>query len=199
SKRVKQRPLPEEMQMSRVTQFLIASVFLLSTSAAFAEDMKVGYVDMQRALTETEDGKKAKDRLKKDFDQKQKELNEQQDALRKEKEDLEKKRTLLPADKVHEKEAELGAKLEKLQATYMRLQSDLAAKEQKETGKIFERMNKIMQKIAAAENFSMVVDKSELVFAKPHLDLTNELIRRYNGGGQKPATPPTPPPAKGKK
>ena len=28
----------------------------------------------------------------------------------------------------------------------------------------------------------MIVDKSALVFAKPHLDLTNELIRRYNGG-----------------
>ena len=36
----------------------------------------------------------------------------------------------------------------------------------------------------------MIVDKSALVFAKPHLDLTNELIRRYNtgkaGGGRGP-------------
>ena len=48
--------------------------------------------------------------------------------------------------------------------------------------KIFERMTKIIAKIAAAENFSMILDKSALVFAKPHLDLTNELIRRYNGG-----------------
>src|SRR5262249_11170991 len=83
SKRVKQRPLPEEMQMSRVTQFLIASVFLLSTSAAFADDIKVGYVDMQRALNETDDGRKAKEKLKKDFDQKQKELDEQQNQLKK--------------------------------------------------------------------------------------------------------------------
>jgi outer membrane protein len=183
-----------EMQMSRVTQFLIASVFLLSTTAAFAEDMKVGFVDMQRALTETDDGKKAKDKLKKNFDQKQKELDEQQNALRKDKEDLDKKRTLIPADKVHEKEAELGARLEKLQQTYMRLQQELAAQEQKETGKIFERMNKIIQEIAASENFSLIVDKTALVFAKPHLDLTNELIRRYNGGGgggTSKAGPPT--------
>jgi Skp family chaperone for outer membrane proteins len=43
-------------------------------------------------------------------------------------------------------------------------------------------MNKIIAKIAASENFSMIVDKSALVFAKPHLDLTSELIRRYNSG-----------------
>jgi outer membrane protein len=179
--------------MSRVTQFLIAAVFLFGTSAAFAEDMKVGYVDMQRALNETDDGRKAKEKLKKEFDQKQKELDEQQNQLKKDIEDLDKKRTLLPADKVRDKETELRAKLEKVQQTYMRHQQDLSAKEQKETQKIFERMTKIISEIAAAENFSMIVDKSALVFAKPHLDLTNELIRRYNGGAQKGAAPATPP------
>ena len=171
--------------MSRVTQFLVAAVFLLSTSAAFAEDIKVGFVDMQRALNETEDGRKAKEKLKKEI------------------EDLDKKRTLLPADKVREKEAELRVKLEKVQQTYMRHQQDLSGKEQKETQKIFERMTKIISEIAAAENFSMIVDRSALVFAKPHLDLTNELIRRYNGtapkaGGTAPAAPAAkqPPPKK---
>ena len=187
--------------MSRVTQFLIASVFLFGTSAAFAEDTKVGYVDMQRALNETEDGRKAKEKLKKDFDQKQKELDEQQNQLKKEIEDLDKKRSLLSPDKVREKEAELRAKLEKVQSTYMRHQQDLSGKEQKETAKIFERMTKIISEIAAAENFSMIVDRSALVFAKPHLDLTNELIRRYNGtagkaGGGAPTTPPAKQPPK---
>ncbi len=174
--------------MSRVTQFLVAAVFLLGTSAAFAEDAKLGYVDMQRALNETEDGRKAKEKLKKDFDQKQKELDEQQTQLKKDIEDLDKKRTLLPADKVREKEAELRSRLEKVQQTYMRHQQDLSGKEQKETAKIFERMTKIIGEIAAAENFSMIVDKSALVYAKPHLDLTNELIRRYNKGAA-PAAP----------
>ena len=169
--------------MSRVAQFLIAAGFLLSTSAAFAEDFKIGYVDMQRALNETDDGRKAKEKLKKDM------------------EDLEKKRTLLPADKVREKEAELRTRLEKVQQTYVRHQQTLSAAEQKETAKIFERMTGIIQQIAAAENFSMIVDKSALVFAKPHLDLTNELIRRYNGGASKagPAAPGNKAPAAPKK
>jgi len=185
-----------EMTMSRVTQFLVAAVFSLSASAAFAEDAKFGYVDMQRALNETEDGRKAKEKLKKDFDQKQKELDEQQTQLKKDIEDLDKKRTLLPADKVREKESELRSRLEKVQQTYVRHQQDLQGKEQKETAKIFERMTKIISEIAAGENFSMIVDKSALVFAKPHLDLTNELIRRYNsqkaGGAAAPAAPAKP-------
>jgi outer membrane protein len=170
--------------MSFASRFLVVLglTFGLWVSAARAEDMKLGFVDMQRALNETEDGKKAKAGLKKVFDQKQKELDEQQAQLKKDIEDLDKKRTLLPADKVREKEAELQGRMQKVQQTYLRHQQDLTGKEQEATAKIFERMHRIITKIATAENFSVVLDKGALVFAKPHLDLTNELIRRYNAG-----------------
>jgi outer membrane protein len=179
--------------MLRVFRFLLLSVLLFGSTAAFAEDFKLGFVDMQRALNETDDGRKAKAALKKVFDQKQKELDEQQAALKKDIEDLDKKRTLLPPDQVRDKEAELQQRMQKVQQTYLRHQQDLSSKEQEATGKIYERMNKIVAKIAASENFAMIVDKSALVFAKPHLDLTSELIRRYNSGegtetaGAKPA------------
>jgi outer membrane protein len=183
------------MYMSR---WFVLGIFLLASSpiTAFAEEVKLGYVDLQRALNETEDGRKAKANLKKVFDAKQKELDEQQEALKKDIEDLNKKRTLLPADKVREKEAELQDRMQKVQQTYMRHQQDLSSKEQEATAKIFERMSKIINKIAVAENFTMVLDRqqSAVLFAKPHLDLTNELIRRYNSGegataGGGPATP----------
>jgi len=36
----------------------------------------------------------------------------------------------------------------------------------------------------------MILDKNQgVVFAKPHLDLTNEVIRRYNSGEEKGAAP----------
>ncbi len=176
-----------------MTRWLLLGTFLLASSpiAAHAEEVKLGYVDLQRALNETEDGRKAKANLKKIFDAKQKELDEQQETLKKDIEDLNKKKTLLPAEKVREKESELQERMQKVQQTYMRHQQDLSGKEQEATAKIFERMSKIITKIATAENFTMVLDRqqSAVLFAKPHLDLTNELIRRYNSGeGATPAT-----------
>jgi outer membrane protein len=199
-----------------MSRFAVIIAFLLATApvAALAEDLKLGYVDLQRALNETEDGRKAKANLKKVFDAKQKELDEQQEVLKKDIEDLNKKRTLLPAEKVREKEAELQDRMQKVQQTYMRHQQDLSSKEQEATAKIFERMSKIIAKIAGSENFTMVLDRQQggVVFAKPSLDLTNEVIRRYNtgegatpagatttapaGGGVKPAAAKAPAPAK---
>jgi outer membrane protein len=174
-----------------MSRWIVLGALLAASSpiTAFAEEVKLGYVDLQRALNETEDGRKAKANLKKVFDQKQKELDEQQETLKKDIEDLNKKRTLLPAEKVREKETELQDRMQKVQQTYMRHQQDLSAKEQEATAKIFERMSKIITKIATAENFTMVLDRqqSAVLFAKPHLDLTNELIRRYNAGEGAPA------------
>jgi len=168
---------------------LLAALLVISSPVvapilAHAEDVKLGYVDLQRALNETDDGRKAKANLKKIFDQKQKELDEQQESLKKDIDDLNKKKTLLPPEKVQAKEAELQERMQKVQQTYMRHQQDLSAKEQEATGKIFERMSRIISKIAVAENFTMIFDKtqSSVLFAKPHLDLTNDLIRRYNAG-----------------
>ena len=167
-------------------RWVMLGFFMLASSplTSFAEDVKLGFVDLQRALNETEDGRKAKAKLKKDFDQKQKELDEQQEELKKAIEDLDKKRTLMPADKVRDKEAELQGRMQKVQQTYLRHQQDLQGKEQAETGKIYERMNRIIGKIAQAENFTMIFERSQsaVLFAKPHLDLTNEIIRRYNSG-----------------
>jgi outer membrane protein len=184
-----------ERPMRRLYLLGILVSLAIPTRIAFAEDLKLGYVDLQRALYETEDGRKAKAQLKKVFDLKQKELDEQQEDFKKAKEDLDKKRSLMAADKVREKENELQAEVEKVQQSYMRHQRDLQEKEGEVMQKILERMNRIINKIALSENFSLIFDSTRggLVFAKPHLDLTNELIRRYNsgegaeGGAAKPA------------
>ena len=186
--------------MSRL--FLVGILLSLAVPRmAFAEDLKLGYVDLQRALNETEDGRKAKASLKKVFDAKQKELDEQQEDFKKAKEDLDKKRTLMNADTVRAKEQELAAKFEKVQQSYMRHQKDLQEKEGEVTQKIFERMQRIIQKIAQAENFSMVLDKTQagIIFAKQHLDLTNDVIRRYNSGEGNEGAPAAAPPPQAKK
>ena len=53
-------------------------------------------------------------------------------------------------------------------------------------------MNAIVREIAEADGFTYVLEKGAgIIYAPPALELTNELIRKYNarypGGGQKKA------------
>src|SRR5919201_43388 len=83
-------------------------------------DQKIAYVDLQRALEETEEGKRAKAKLKSDFDKKQKELDARQEELKKMKSDLDKQAPILKPDALQKKQQELQEKLVALQETYMR-------------------------------------------------------------------------------
>jgi len=180
--------------MIRRALFLVPGLAVLiatlcaGAGEASAEETKIGVVDMQRALMETEDGRKAKAKLKKEFERKQKELDERSQNLKVKIEDLQKKRTLLPEQTRLQKEGELQQEMQQVQQIYMRMQQDLAKKEQEATRPILQKMTGIIQKIAGEGGFTVILDRTQsgLVFAKPHLDLTNELIRRYNDSAAKP-------------
>jgi outer membrane protein len=164
-----------------MTTKLLAFALAFSTLAptvALAD--KIAFVDMQRALEETEDGKKAKAKLKADFDRKQKELDDKQEELKKMKEDFDKKSALLKPDAQQAEQKKLQDRFVELQQIYARLQQDLAKKEQDATAGIFRKLGVIVQQVAEKNGFDLVVEKSAVMFGKPALDITNEAIRLYN-------------------
>src|SRR5436190_19028205 len=107
---------------------LFALVFALGTlsSTAALADTKIAVVDLQRALEETDDGKKAKAKLKADFDKKQKELDEKQEELKKMKENIDKKAQVMKPEALAKEQKDFQERFVELQAIYARLQKDLA-------------------------------------------------------------------------
>jgi outer membrane protein len=149
---------------------------------AWAEETKIGYVDVQRALNEVEDGREARGRLKSEFDEKQKALDERQQDLQGLKEELDKQQMMLSPETKQEKLNELQRKMLEIQQLYFNLQKELSSKEAEMTRPIFERMNGVLNQIAEEQNYGIILEKNEssILFARPHMDLTNELIRKYN-------------------
>ena len=136
---------------------------------------------MQRALNETEDGRKAKDTLKKLFEQRQKTLDKQQNDLKTLKEGIEKQRDVLSRDVLAKKLEEYQKALVELQQTYMEFQRELQAKEGELTKPILERMQRIMRRIGQTEGYTLILERGEagVVYIPSTYDLTDVLIQRY--------------------
>lgn len=149
---------------------------------ASAQSVKIGYVDLQRALNEVTEGKAAKKKLKKEFDAKQKKLDVKQKNVKKMKEELEAQAMMLAEDARRQKAMELQRHMYELQQLYIQLQGELAKKEAAATKKIFDKMGKIIDKIGNEHSYDLILEKSEssVLFAKPNMDITSELIKRYN-------------------
>jgi outer membrane protein len=164
----------------RILALAAALAFAFTSVPALADD-KLGVVDLQRALNEVEEGAAAKKALKKEFDEKQRQLDARQNELKKMKDELDAQSTMMAAEKKQEKVAELQRKLVEVQQLYMSLQQDLSKREADATASIFQKMGVILAQMGEEQGYSAIVEKTAVPFFKPSLDVTNELIRRYNG------------------
>ena len=157
------------------------AVFLALTAGVARAEVKLGFVDLQRALNEVEEGRTAKAALKRDFDEKQKQLDARKAEFDKLQADFEKQALVMSDGAKKEKAGELDRRARELQGLFVQMQKDLSDRERDATKGIFDRMAIIVREIAEADGFTMVFEKGAgLVYAPPSLDVTNELIRKYN-------------------
>ena len=157
------------------------AVSILFSPLAHA-DLKLGYVDLQRALGEVEEGRAAKARLQSMIESKEKEITKEQEGLRKEKEVLDKQASAMSEEARQQKNNDLQKKVMELAQKWEKARQDMGTKERTELQAIFAKLEPIIANIAQREGMTMVFEKSGagLVFAPPHLDMTNELVRMYN-------------------
>lgn len=155
---------------------------VLTLSAIAHADLKVGYVDLQRALLEVSEGQSAKAKLKSEMDRKKSELDAEQAKLTDDKAVLDKQGAMMSEEVRTQKLTEWQKRLYDVMQKAQKTQLELAEKERTELKKIFEKMDPIIAAIAQREGLTMVFEKTDsgLVYAPASLDLTNELVRTYN-------------------
>lgn len=172
---------------------LVISVWLLAASVAFA-DLKVGYVDLQRALMEVGEGQQAKNRLKSEIDKKKAEFESEQKKLREDGMILDRQASAMSEEVRVQKMKELQQRLMVISEKGQKLQVEFVEKERVELKKIFDKMDPIVAGIAKREGLAMVFEKTDsgLVFAEQGLDVTNELVRTYNEKYPVKAAAPSP-------
>ena len=154
----------------------------LAIAAVARAELKIGYVDLQRALLEVNDAKQAKTRLQSIADEWKKKFDQEQNDLMKEKDAFEKQMSAMSVDARTQKQTDLGKRALELGQRLEKQKADLAQKEQTEMQAIFAKMHPIIASIAEREKMTFIFEKNEagILYAPSYLDITNELVRLYN-------------------
>ena len=149
-----------------------------------AQTTRMAVVDLQRALNETEDGRRAKARLKRLFKSRQRTLDKRQNELKALKEQIEEQRTVLSREALQKRVEEFQKAYVELQSTYVEYQRELAQKEAQLTRTIIARMEAILRRVGQAEGYTLIIERNEagVVWVPANLDLTDVVIQRYNAG-----------------
>lgn len=161
--------------MAIVTAFMLA----IFAPRVYAQ-VRIAVVDMQRALLETNDGRHAKNQLKRLFESRQEALNHRQEGLKRMKETLEKQARVLDRPTLERRSVEYQKSVVELQQSYMEYQQELAQKEAELTKQILVNLQGVVRQIGQTENFTFVLDQGAVIWAPTHVDITDRVIVNYN-------------------
>jgi outer membrane protein len=160
----------------------------LSVPALAADEAgaKIATVDMQKALQTVDAGKKAKAQLEKEFTTKKKMLDDEQSAIKKLTEEFKKQNMVLNDEAKAKKQGEIQERMMKFQEQMMRSQTEIQQKEAELTAPIVKNLREAVKDLASKKGYQMVLDKNEntVIFSQDKDDLTEELIKAYNGKGK---------------
>jgi len=172
----------------KVFRMLVAgAAVLLVTGAAAQADEKIGYVDLQRALNESDAGRKAKDEFKVEVDKLQAKLKRQKDEIDNLKEQLEKKAVVMKEEERTGAEEDYRRKLRDFERNYKDSQADLQRKDGELTGAIIKDLQEVIREYGEKEGYTVILEASNsaVLYGAKNADLTDYVIQQYNGRTRK--------------
>lgn len=188
-----------------LAMILSAGAFAQSAAPAAAPaTTKVGIINIQAAIVNSNEGQRDFETLQKKFDPKRQEL----EALNKEVDDLQKKFNAQGDKLSDEARADLlkqiDAKKKTLQRNYEDANADIQSQQNEIANRIGQKMIEVLDKYAKDNGYSLVLDisgqQSPVLWAASSVDVTKAVVDAYNAqsGVAAPAKPAAAKPAPAK-
>lgn len=165
---------------------MLALIFsMVGPQTVFAADAKIGTVDFNRAMNDVKEGKQALANLETMLAPKQKELEAAQLELQKLDAELKKQAAVLSADAKAKKSAEIQEKAMALQQANMMAQDEASRMFQAINEDLKAKLQVELAKIAKTKGYSIVIEKSLVMYSGDSMDLTDDLIKAYDAAAAK--------------
>jgi outer membrane protein len=157
--------------------FLAMTIFAASPAHA---ELRLAYVDVQRALNECDAGKKAKAEFQGRVSTLESRLQRQQSEVQSLKDQIEKKGMLMNPDQRQNLQDQYVTKAKNFERDWKDSKDELQAKDQEITAKIVHDLAQVIRTIGERDGYTMVMEKGSILWGAPGIDITDAVIRSYN-------------------
>ena len=161
--------------------WLVVLLTLLCVPAVGAQDrVKIGFIDIQRAISDSNAGKRAKERFQAQVKKAEAELLKEKTELERLKADLDKKGPLMKEEERRSLESDLQRRYVNYQRTMTDQQQELRQKEGALTGDILKELEKIVNEIGKTDKFTLILERNQILYSDQGIDVTNKVIEVFN-------------------
>ncbi len=173
------------MQVHKATLLLALAALLVLGTAAQDEPVKIGVVDIDQAISSTEEGKAARE----EFARKQREAEAKIQPLveryRGLEEDLKAKKFVLSDDALFQKQLDLAEMRNQIQNKMKELEGQLQVDQKRLEGPLTKKLVAIIEDAGKSRGFTIILRRGApgVLYTREKLDITDIIIEKYNQKG----------------
>lgn len=162
--------------MFRALALLLAILFCSCTTLVYADDLKIGFVDLKKVIDEYKKVKDGEDELRKDVEAK----TIKRETLIKEIRTLRKGMDLLKDKQKQKKQKELDVKIMELQDLTYEMRTDLRQKRDEKFINIMKEVKAVMEEYGQSRKYDLIIEGELLHYKNDKLNATNDIIKMLN-------------------
>lgn len=166
---------------STVVCLLVGMVACFSASAADSGELKIGIMNVQKVLVQSNAGIKAKDTIEKRKNEFESSFAADQVALQELKDTIDKKSSVWSKEKKEEKILEFNKMRRDLQTKSKDAQAEMQRLQDRELEPIIKELEQVVNSFGDEQGYSMILDsKNGVVFYDKAYDISDALIEELN-------------------
>jgi len=170
----------KNFSLSLVVAFV--GILLLAGSSSASPDLKVGYVDMQKALTSSRAGSDAQKKYEDEVKKSQAKIDVQKKEFEAQKAEFSKQRDSLSEKARADREEKLISMEKELRRTFQDAQDGLRRSNGELVGQLVKKLRGVVEKIGKQDGFTVILERGgqSVLYADNQNDLTERVIKEFD-------------------
>jgi outer membrane protein len=169
-----------------VKYWLVVGMLVFGYSLSHAQErIKIGYIDIQKVISESQAGKRARDRFQAQVKKAESDIMKERQDIERLKAELDKKGPLLKDEERRNIEADLQKRSVNLQRSMSDHQQELQVRNNEMMSEILKELEKIVNEVGKAEKFTLILERSQILYSDQGIDITSKVIDTYNSRAKK--------------
>ena len=168
--------------MKFILKTMAVAALSWGVAVGHAQEIKIGYVNLDRVLRDAPPAKAAQSKLETEFGRREKDLTDAAQRLKSASDKFEKDAPTLSESERARRQRDLVEQDREFQRRRREFQEDLNQRKNEELANVLDRANRVVKQIFDQEKYDLILQ--EAAFAGPRVDITDKVIKALSGPGK---------------
>jgi outer membrane protein len=165
------------MNMKRVGGYVVAVFFAISCVNAFADNTKIGVVDLQKIMQTSSQMKVIQEKLEKQFKPRRDKLVGMEESLKKDMEKFKRDSAVMSQAQRKDMEKKILGTQQQFEREGQQYQQELSTAHNEAMEEFYTKIRAAISKVAKAEQYDVVLQKDAAPFSSEKLDVTAKIVQ----------------------